>query len=232
MKRNKERKYIWHFLNITVIISVILALLMPGSSTFANYNKTDRLQAFMDTFIASKSHDFIYIDNSTIFTIENPPVDFEVVDADPFDGIGDNGPYSTFNDALLGTLGECRSMAEFDISPFTIPPETFIIIATFEVIITEIDVYGLGVDGETPDSLAVDGYVGNGLEELSDFEAGDGNILDSIDIPDPHIGQVLSFNVKSFVTDLVNAQEQYVGLTIRAETFGGLWVTEGDVYPK
>ena len=232
MKRNKERKYIWHFLNITVIISVILALLMPGSSTFANYNKTDRLQAFMDPFIASKSHDFIYIDNSTIFTIENPPVDFEVVDADPFDGIGDNGPYSTFNDALLGTLGECRSMAEFDISPFTIPPETFIIIATFEVIITEIDVYGLGVDGETPDSLAVDGYVGNGLEELSDFEAGDGNILDSIDIPDPHIGQVLSFNVTSFVTDLINAQEQYVGLTIRAETFGGLWVTEGDVYPK
>jgi hypothetical protein len=38
--------------------------------------------------------------------------------------------------------------------------------------------------------------------------------------------------VTSFVSHLVNTQEQYVGLTIRAETFGGLWVTEGGVFPK
>jgi hypothetical protein len=180
----------------------------------------------------TSQRDIVYVDTTTIFTIENPPVDFEVIDADPFDGFGDNGPYSTFNDVLLGTLGECRSMAEFDISPFSVPPGEFISVVTFEVIITEIDIFGLGVDGETPESLAVDGYVGNGLEELSDFEAGDGNVLDSIDTPDPQIGQVLSFDVTSFVTDLVNAQEQYVGLTIRAETFGGLWVTEGGVFPK
>jgi hypothetical protein len=180
----------------------------------------------------ASQRDNIYVDATTTFTIENPPVDFEVIDADPFDGFGDNGPYSTFNDALLGTLGECRSMAEFDISPFSIPPGEFISMATFEVIITAIDIYGLGVNGETPESLTVDGYVGNGLEELTDFEAGDGNVLDSVDTPDPQIGQVLSFDVTSFVTDLVNAQEQYVGLTIRAETFGGLWVTEGGVFPK
>ncbi len=232
MKRNIERKYIWNFLKAAVIIGVTLVLLMPGLSTFANYNKTVKVQASVNTIIASTSYDIIFVDAITIFTIENPPVDFEVVDADPFDGFGDNGPYSTFNDALLGTLGECRSMAEFDISPFSIPPGEFISMATFEVIITEIDIFGLGVDGETPESLAVDGYVGNGIEELSDFEAGDGNVLDSVDTPDPQIGQVLSFNVTSFVTDLVNAQEQYVGLTIRAETFGGLWVTEGDVFPK
>lgn len=166
------------------------------------------------------------------FTIENPPVDFEVVDADPFDGFGDNGPYATFNDALLGTLGECRSMAEFDISAFTIPPGEIISVATFEVMITAIDISGLGVDGETPERLAVDGYIGNGLAELSDFEAGDGNVLDVVDTPDPQIGQVLSFTVTSFVIDLVNAQEQYVGLTIRADTFGGLWVSEGGVFPK
>ncbi|KPJ66313.1 hypothetical protein AMJ44_08540 [candidate division WOR-1 bacterium DG_54_3] len=168
----------------------------------------------------------------SVFTIEDPPVDFEVVDADPFDGIGDNGPYSTFNDALLGTEGECRSMAEFDISPFSVPPGEFISAATFEVRITAIEIYGLGVNGETPESLAVDGYVGNGIAELSDFEAGDGNILDWVATPDPQIGQVLSFDVTAFVTDLVNAEESFVGLTVRAETFGGLWVTEGSGFPK
>ncbi len=232
MKNNIERKYIWNFLKATVIIGITLALLMPGSATVANYNKTTKAQASANTIIASTTHDIIYVDATTIITIENPPVDFEVVDADPFDGFGDSGPYSTFNDALLGTLGECRSMAEFDISPFSIPSGEFISMATFVVMITAIDIYGLGVNGETPESLAVDGYVGNGLEELSDFEAGDGNILDSVDTPDPQIGEILSFNVTSFVIDLVNAQEQYVGLTIRAETFGGLWVTEGDVFPK
>lgn len=232
MKRNIERKYIWNFLKAAVVIGVALALLIPGSAAFADYGKTAKVQASANTIAASTTRDIIYVDATTIFTIENPPVDFEVVDADPFDGFGDNGPYSTFNDALLGTLGECRSMAEFDISPFSVPPGEFISVATFEVIITAIDIYGLGVNGETPESLAVDGYMGNGLEELPDFEAGDGNMLDSINTPDPQIGQVLSFDVTSFVTDLVNAQEQYVGLTIRAETFGGLWVTEGGVFPK
>lgn len=166
----------------------------------------------------------------SVFTIEDPPVDFEVVDAEPFDGIGDNGPYSTFNDALLGTEGECRSMAEFDVSPFSVPPGEFISAATFEVRITAIDVFGLGVDGETPDSLAVDGYVGNGIEELSDFQAGDGNLLDLVATPDPWVGQVLSFDVTSYVTDLVDAEESFVGLTVRAETeeIGGLMMEEDD----
>lgn len=170
----------------------------------------------------------------SVFTIEDPALDFEVIDADPFDGIGDNGPYSTFNNVLLGTEGECRSMAEFDISPFSVPPGEFISAATFEVRITEIDVFGLGVDGETPESLAVDGYVGNGIAELSDFQAGDGNVLDLVATPNPQIGQVLSFDVTAFVTDLVNAEQLWVGLTVRAETaeIGGLQIEEGAGFPK
>ena len=150
----------------------------------------------------------------TVFTIEDPPVDCEVVDAEPFDGIGDNGPYDTFNDALLGTLGECRSMAEFDISPFSVPPGEVISSATLEVVITDIEIYGLGVNGETPESLVVDGYVGNGVEELADFQAGDGNELDAVLTPNPWIGQVLTFDVTLFVTELVAVQETYVGLTV------------------
>jgi hypothetical protein len=217
MKRNIVSKDRQNFMKTAVLIGVILLFFIPGSASVATFNNTT------DVTISGAP---------TTFTIENPPVDFEVIDADPFDGVGDNGPYATFNDVLLGTLGECRSMAEFDISPFSVPPGEFISRATFEVIIEDIDIFGLGVDGETPESVAVDGYVGNGLEELSDFEAGDGNVLDSIDTPDPQIGQVLSFNVTSFVIDLVTAQEQYVGLTVRAETFGGLWVTEGGTFPK
>jgi len=179
MKSNIEIKYRWNFLKAAVVISVAIALLMPGSAAVANSGKTAKVQAYMNSSVASTTCDIIYVDTGTIFTIENPPIDFEVVDAEPFDGFGDNGPYSTFNDALLGTLGECRSMAEFDISPFSVPPGEYISSATLEVMITAIEIYGLGVNGETPESLAVDGYVGNGLQELSDFEAGDGNLLDA-----------------------------------------------------
>jgi hypothetical protein len=168
----------------------------------------------------------------SVFVIEDPPVDFEVVDAEPFDGFGDNGPFSTFNDALLGTLGECRSMAEFDVSSFVIPPGESISRATFEMMITEVDVYGLGVDGETPERVAVDGYVGNGSAELADFQAGDDHVLDVIDTPDPQIGQLLTFDVTTHVAELVAAHEPFVGLTVRADTFGGLWVQEGGVFPK
>jgi hypothetical protein len=168
----------------------------------------------------------------SLFTIDDPPVDFEVVDAEPFDGIGDNGPYATFNDALLGTLGECRSMAEFDISAFILPPGEVIASATLEVMITAIEIYGLGVDGETPEYLAVDGYVGDGVAELADFQAGDGNLLDTVLTPAPYVGQVVSFDVTPFVTEVVAVGETYVGLTVKAGTFGGLWVTEGNGYPR
>jgi hypothetical protein len=173
----------------------------------------------------------------SLFTIEDPPVDFEVIDADDgdehfFDGIGDFGPFYTFNDAVLGSFGEARSMAEFDISPFSVPPDEYISAATFEVELTSVYVFGLGVDGEIPDSLAVDGYIGNGTDELSDFQIADGNVLDSIPTPNPYVGQVISFDVTEFVAGLVDAQETWVGLTVRAETFGGLMMEEGNGFPR
>ena len=147
-------------------------------------------------------------------------------------GIGDNGPYYTFNDAVLGTEGEARSIAEFDISTFSVPPGEAISTATLEVRITSVGVFGLGVDGEIPDGLAVDGYVGNGTDELSDCEAADGNVLDWVATPDPWVGQVVSFDVTSFVTDLVNAEEPFVGLTVQAVSFGGLMMEEGAGFPR
>jgi hypothetical protein len=213
MKKNAPLR--GNVVKIMIAGTVCLFLLIPESTAFLQEHYSSTKQV-----------------SNTIFTIVDPEIDFEVIDADPFDGYGDNGPFATFNDVLLGTLGECRSCVEFDISNYSIPPGEIISSSTLEVMITEIDVYGLGVNGETPESLAVDGYIGNGVEELSDFEAGDGNTLDSIAIPDPQIGQILSFNITSFITEMVTAQEHYVGLAVRAETFGGLWVTENEIYPK
>jgi hypothetical protein len=168
----------------------------------------------------------------SVFSIDDPPVDFEVIDADPFDGFGDNGPFPTFNDAVLGTLGEARSSAEFDLSPFSIPPGEEIVSATFEVRVTSVHVQGLGVNGEVPGDFRVDGYIGDGIAELSDFRAGNGNVLDSVATPDPFVGQILSFDVTSFLADLVAAHETFAGLTLRAGGFGGMMFEEGSGYPR
>ena len=169
----------------------------------------------------------------SVFTIEDPEVDFEVLDLGPFDGIGDAGPFGAYNTVVLGSEGEAREMAEFDISAFSVPGGEIITGATFEVRISSILVSGLGVpSGDTPDVLAAFGYVGNGVQELSDFEAGDANFLGSIDTPDPFVGQILSYDVTSFVTDLVDAGETWVGLTIAAQEFGALAIIENGEYPK
>jgi hypothetical protein len=57
----------------------------------------------------------------SVFMIEDPPVDFDVIDAEPFDGFGDNGPFDTFNIVLLGTLGEARDRLTPSTSCFSGP---------------------------------------------------------------------------------------------------------------
>jgi len=167
------------------------------------------------------------------FVIANPEVDFEIIDMAPFDGFGDTGPFSTYNTVLLGSLGDDREMAEFDISAFSIPEGEVVTSATLEVRINSIFVFGLGVpNGDNPDVMAAYGYVGDGLESIPDFEAGDDNLLDMLDTTNPQVGQVLSFDVTSFVADLVDAGEVWVGLTVAAEEFGGIAIIEGGPYPR
>lgn len=168
-----------------------------------------------------------------VFVIENPDVDFEVLDFGPFDGIGDAGPFPTYISVLLGTDGDDREMAEFDISGFIVPAGEVIVSATFQVQITSILVTGLGVPlGDTPDIMAVYGYVGDGVADIADFQAGDGNLLDSLDTSEPFVGQILTYDVTGFVTELVDAGETWVGLTVTAEEFGGIAIQENDEYPK
>ncbi len=165
------------------------------------------------------------------FMIENPPLDFGVIDNNPFDGVGDTGPFPSFDTVGFGTTGEKREIAEFDISGFSVPQGEFISSAIYEVIITSLQVSGFGVPaGDNPDSMAVYGYAGNGADELADFQAG--VFLDNEDTSNPFVGQILTFDVTSFVTDLVNANETWVGLAVRGEEFGLMSIAEGNGFPR
>lgn len=110
-----------------------------------------------------------------VLVIVDPSVEFEVIDVDDgsgeffFDGIGDYD-FPTFNDAVLGSFGEARSMAEFDISGLSVPPGQAVTSATYEVRIPSVGVFGLGVDGEMPEYCAVEGYTGNGFQDASNFQ--------------------------------------------------------------
>lgn len=174
----------------------------------------------------------------SVYTIANPPVDFQVIDADDgsgeyfFDGIGDFGPFSTFGDVALGTTGEARSIIEFDLSGFAVPAGEIIVSATLEVRYTSVGVFGLGINGEHSTSLAVDGYIGNGMEEISDFQIANGNVLAVVPTPTAQVGDIVTFYVTPFIAGLVNAGHTWAGLTVRAEVFGGDQFWEAGEFPK
>jgi len=168
----------------------------------------------------------------SMFRIENPPLDYEVVDAYPFDGTGDFGPFDDASSVLLGYRGEAREIVEFDISGFQVPGGEYVSAALFQAYIADDNIGGLGIAGITPSSLACHGYVGNGVAELSDFEAGDANFLARYLLgDDPYIGQQVTFDVTDFVRQLVAGGETWVGLTVRAEQLGGVMLFEGPRSP-
>jgi hypothetical protein len=161
------------------------------------------------------------------YTITDPAVAFDVMDLVPFDGVGDTGPFD-YDITLLGTEGEKRNMAEFDISGFSVPAGEQITSATLDVFVYSDYCGGLGAPyGQLPQYLAVHGYVGNGMEDLSDFQAGDANFLDHIASGSVQYGDVLTFNVTDFVSTLVNDGSQWVGLTVQAEDIGSLSIWDG-----
>lgn len=167
----------------------------------------------------------------SVFMIEDPDLDFEVLDLGPFDGLGDAGPFSTFNTIGLGSIGDDREIAEFDLSGFSIPSGDVINSAVYEVKITSLDVFGLGVPlGDNPDSISAWGYVGNGIADLSDFEAGD--CLGKVDTSAPFVGQILTFDVFHMVEQIVENRDQYLGITLRGDEFGLMAIIEGGGFPR
>ena len=162
---------------------------------------------------------------ANIFSFQ-PETTFEVIDGGfdgEFDGIGDSVFPGNFFTVILGSSGEAAEFAEFDIGEFSIPEGDTITSARFDVKITGLEVGGLGAPfGDNPDRIGAFGYAGNGVADVSDFEAG--VLLDTEDTSDPSVGQQLSFDVTDFVQNLVNNGESFAGIGLRALEFGGVLV--------
>ena len=155
-----------------------------------------------------------------------PETTFEVIDGGfdgEFDGTGDSVFPGNFFTVILGSSGEAAEFAEFDIGEFSIPEGKTITSARFDVKITGLEVGGLGAPfGDNPDSIGAFGYAGNGVADASDFEAG--VLLDTEDTSNPFVGQQLSFDVTDFVQNLVNNDQSFAGIGLRALEFGGVLV--------
>lgn len=155
-----------------------------------------------------------------------PETTFEVIDGGfdgEFDGIGDSVFPGNFFTVILGSSGEAAEFAEFDIGELLISEVETITNARFEVKITGLEVGGLGASfGDNPDSIGAFGYAGNGVADASDFETG--VILYTEDTSNPSVGQQLSFDVTDFVQNLVNNDESFAGIALRALELGGVAV--------
>ncbi len=155
-----------------------------------------------------------------------PETTFEVIDGGfdgEFDGIGDSVFPGNFFTVILGSSGEAAEFAEFDIGEFSIPQGEIITNARFEVKITGLEVGGLGASfGDNPDSIGAFGYAGNGVANASYFETG--VLLDTENTSNSSVGQQLSFDVTDFVQNLVNNDESFAGISLRALELGGVAV--------
>ncbi|MBD2513800.1 PEP-CTERM sorting domain-containing protein [Nostoc sp. FACHB-973] len=160
----------------------------------------------------------------------NPTTTFEVGDgffSEPFDGNGDTDAVfpGNFDTVVRGTVGENSENAEFDISGFSIPPLETITSAIFEATGLSNQVFGLGVSGERPTSLGVRGYVGNGVADASDFQAG--TILDTVNVSPSYVQETYNFDVTAFIQNLVSNGNSFAGFGVRAQDFGGLSLDRG-----
>lgn len=159
----------------------------------------------------------------------NPTVTFEVIDggfSGAFDGLGDETFPGNFDTVVLGSQGEAAEFAEFNISSFSIPPSQSITKAVFQVTGLPNEVFGLGASGQRPTTLAVRGYVGNGLVNASDFQAG--SILDTVSVSPNYVQETYNFDVTAFIQNLVSNGDSFAGFGIRAQNdIGGLLLDRG-----
>jgi hypothetical protein len=157
------------------------------------------------------------------FTFQ-PTITFEVIDAEfsgsNFDGLGDELFPGNFDTVVKGTIGEAAEFAEINIRSLSVPPSTVISNAVFQAQIFTFETSGLGVGSENPGTLGIFGYVGNGIAEASDFEAG--RLLNTIDISSASAGDILTFDVTAFTQQLVSNGDSFAGFGIRALNLGAL----------
>jgi hypothetical protein len=158
-----------------------------------------------------------------------PAITFEVTDGDiltdnyPYDGRGDQVFPGNFWVVVKGELFiEIAEFAEFNISNFSAAPNTFINSAIFQAKINP----SLLDDRPYSGSLGIFGYVGNGIAEASDFEAG--VFLSSVYVASSFSGDIISFDVTQFFNQRVTNNDAFAGFSIRALNFGRLFLEGGN----
>ncbi|MEB3218441.1 MAG: PEP-CTERM sorting domain-containing protein [Nostocales cyanobacterium 94392] len=165
----------------------------------------------------------------------NPNITFEVGDGffgGSFDGQGDTDAIfsDNFDTVVLGNFGENSENAEFDISGLDVPSEESITKAIFQITVLPNETFGLGATGQRPSSLAVRGYIGNGQPDATDFQAG--TILDTASVSPEYIEEFISFDVTSFIQNIVSNQNNFAGFGVRAQTIGGITLDRGTFSDK
>ena len=151
---------------------------------------------------------------------------------DTFNGSGDI--YAPSGPVVKGTLGEIAWLAEFYTGSFVLDPNTVITSAIVQtgiyIGVSDLELSSgysnprhLGLFPYTnPGSLGIFGFVGNAAAELWDFEAG--IFLTSVDISSSSSGDILNFDVTSFINQRGNGHT-FSGFAIRALNFGATSVS-------
>jgi len=149
-----------------------------------------------------------------------------------FDGLGDDIYAEIAYMAVVKvTSGEGAQLTEFNIGSFSFGTNQVISRAILQVEIYSFSLFNGEINTPTnPNSLGIFGYVGNGTAEVSDFEAG--VFLNSVDVSSSFAGDVLNFNVTSFVNQRVSNGDAFAGFGIRALNFGGLFLNNGTPTPS
>ena len=159
-----------------------------------------------------------------------PTITFGTSDNDffgnSFDGLGDEAFPGNFDIVIRGTRGEGAQFAEYNIGNLSLAPNTVINSAIFQAQIGSFEVFGSGInDYINPGSLGIFGYVGNGIPDRSDFETG--VFLNSVDISSSSVGDILRFDVTSFVNQRASNGDTFAGFGIRALNIGGVGLAGG-----
>jgi hypothetical protein len=105
-----------------------------------------------------------------------------------------------------------RAFYEFNIGNLSLPPNTVIRRASFDVLIRNIR------NGYKYQFIDIVGYVGNGIPDLSDFEAGQQLALMDIDPFSGYSAYSINVDVTQFLNQRISNGDAFAGFGIRPST--------------
>ena len=137
------------------------------------------------------------------------------------DGLGDAYYFTSNPSAEIRYRLGIRAFYEFNIANLSLATNTVIRHAIVEARIDSVtDSPNLPNFPNFPNFLSIFGYVGNGMPDISDYEAG--VFLNSLDLSSSSAGDIISFDVTPFVNQLVSNNYAFSGFSIRATNSGGV----------